>query len=262
MSAYRDPVEALAARQSAIASEVADKTRELEAATHLLEEARAKARLPVLDNIRVASPCSADWAQMTGDDRVRACGSCQKDVYNLSELTRDEAEALLREKHGDLCGRYFQRKDGTILLKDCEIGVSRNRKRRVIAAAGVALLSSAGALFAARGRGHEEPLQAIAGRIIEEPMIEVSVEEPASPPATPERQFRMGQIAISPSTEEAAAEPKLKRRALAAAKRKLAEARTHAEQGERLRGERATAAEVDEGEPSELAPFGEPSPQK
>jgi hypothetical protein len=65
-----------------------------------------RCRLPVLDNIRIASPCAADWNAMTGDERVRHCGACKKDVFNLSALTRDEAELLIREKHGDLCGRY------------------------------------------------------------------------------------------------------------------------------------------------------------
>jgi hypothetical protein len=99
----------------------------------------------VLDNIRVAAPCSASWDAMIGDDRVRACGDCQKNVYNLSDMTRDEAETLIREKEGRLCVRYFQRADGTILLKDCVVGVKRRRRRRVVAA-GVAA-SLAGAAF-------------------------------------------------------------------------------------------------------------------
>jgi hypothetical protein len=260
MSAYRDPVEALAARQVALTSELADKTRELESATQLLEEARAKARLPILDNIRVAAPCPADWAQMTGDDRVRACGSCQKNVYNLSELTRDEAEALIREKNGDLCGRYFQRKDGTIILKDCEIGVSRNRKRRVIAAAGAALLGSAGALFAARARVHEEPPQMIQGGLSAEPMIEVGIEEPkvSVPPELPEQQFMMGAIAMRPSTEEAVAKLKIRRQELAEAKRKVEKARAAlVEHDQRMRGENHEAAETEASEPSPLDPFAQ-----
>jgi hypothetical protein len=30
----------------------------------------------VLENIRVASPCPANWEKMTGDDRVRYCQEC------------------------------------------------------------------------------------------------------------------------------------------------------------------------------------------
>lgn len=31
-----------------------------------------------LDGLRVASPCSASWYRMTGDDRVRFCDQCRK----------------------------------------------------------------------------------------------------------------------------------------------------------------------------------------
>src|SRR4051812_14874094 len=113
---YRNDVDALAARHAALEAEVEAKTKELAAAAHILDEARDRARLPILDNIRVASPCSVEWSAMTGDDRVRACGQCNKDVFNLSSMTRDEAEALIVSRSGNLCVRYFQRKDGTIML--------------------------------------------------------------------------------------------------------------------------------------------------
>lgn len=144
---YRSDVDALAARTESLAAEVRTKTAELDTARALLDEAKAKAKLPVLPNIRVATPCPADWNAMTGDERTRACGSCNKNVYNLSTLTREEAEALILEKEGRLCVRYFQRNDGTILLKDCSIGITQKRKRRVIALGVAALLG--GGVFAA-----------------------------------------------------------------------------------------------------------------
>jgi len=143
---YRDDLTALAARHDALTAEVAHKTRELDQAATLLTDAKARARLPVLDNIRIASPCSADWSKMAGDERSRHCGDCKKNVYNLSDLSREEAEALIVEKEGRLCVRYFQRKDGTILLKDCTIGVSRRRRRRLVAAGAAALLVGGGVL--------------------------------------------------------------------------------------------------------------------
>lgn len=146
MPAYRDDLEALSLRHAALANEVAAKTRELSAAGSLLADAKARARLPVLDNIRVATPCSAEWAKMSGDERVRACGDCKKNVYNLSDMTRDEAQALLIEKEGRLCVRYFQRKDGTILLKDCVIGIKRKRRRRLFAVGAAALLAGGAGL--------------------------------------------------------------------------------------------------------------------
>ncbi len=147
--AYRDDVTALAARHDALAAEVAQKTRELEESRRLLEQAWARTRLPVLDQVQVASPCTADWNQMTGDDRTRHCGACQKNVYNLSGMTRAEAEALLIERNGDLCVRYYQRHDGTILLADCAVGVQRKRDRRRTVARAAAIV--AGGLAVATG---------------------------------------------------------------------------------------------------------------
>lgn len=139
--AYRDDLIALTARHDALAAEVAAKTRELEASQQLLDQARSRAKLPVLDDIRVAAPCSAAWSEMTGDDRTRHCGECHKNVYNLSGMTRDEAEALLIERNGDLCVRYYQRADGTILLADCAVGVRKRIRRRRTTAAAAALIT-------------------------------------------------------------------------------------------------------------------------
>src|SRR5262245_25497420 len=102
---FRDDLTALSARHDALAAEVASKTRELEESRRMLDQAHARARLPVLDNIRVATPCTADWSQMTGDDRTRHCGECSKNVYNLSGMTREEAEALLIASPGSAGAR-------------------------------------------------------------------------------------------------------------------------------------------------------------
>jgi len=60
---------------------------------------------------------------MTGDDRVRFCGECKKHVYNLSAMTQREAETLLRETNAQVCTRFYQRLDGTILTQDCPLGL-------------------------------------------------------------------------------------------------------------------------------------------
>ena len=103
-------------------------------------------KLPiVLDSLRVATPCHAAWDDMRGDERVRFCGRCEKNVYNLSAMPRAEAEALVREKEGRLCVRFFRRQDGTLLTSDCPVGVRRQKLRERLwshlsgAAAGAAL---------------------------------------------------------------------------------------------------------------------------
>src|SRR6185436_5852156 len=76
-----------------------------------------------LDQVRIASPCRADWNAMQGDDRVRFCAECGKNVYNLSALSRPEAEALVTEKEGRMCVRFYQRADGSALTSDCPVGL-------------------------------------------------------------------------------------------------------------------------------------------
>lgn len=82
-----------------------------------------------LDNVRVAKPCPADWNGMFGSDRKRFCGDCKLNVYNLSDMTRAEAENFLLESEGRMCVRFYRRADGTMLTKDCPVGLAALKKR-------------------------------------------------------------------------------------------------------------------------------------
>ncbi len=94
-----------------------------------------------LNNVKVASPCPADWNAMYGDDRKRFCGDCKLNVYNLSGMTRDEAERLVTNAEGRLCVRYYQRADGSIITADCPVGWAKIKQRtRVYATAAFSLL--------------------------------------------------------------------------------------------------------------------------
>jgi hypothetical protein len=95
-------------------------------------------RRKMLDRVSIAAPCPADWDQMPGTDQVRHCSQCNKNVYNLSAMTRREAEALLRETEGKLCARLYRRRDGTILTENCPAGL-RAIGRRVSRVAGAAM---------------------------------------------------------------------------------------------------------------------------
>ncbi len=76
-----------------------------------------------LHHVQVASPCKADWDQMIGDGRTRFCGQCNLNVYNLSGMTSDEAEGLITRTEGNLCVRFYRRRDGSIITQDCPIGL-------------------------------------------------------------------------------------------------------------------------------------------
>ena len=84
---------------------------------------------PKLTELRIAAPCTAEWKWMLGDDRVRFCGQCSLYVYNLTALTKDEAESLIRRAEGRVCVRFYRRRDGTILTRDCPIGVAALRRK-------------------------------------------------------------------------------------------------------------------------------------
>src|SRR5258708_280136 len=82
-----------------------------------------------LDNIRVASPCSANWDEMFGDDHKRFCGDCKLNVYNLPGMPRRQAESLIISSEGRLCVRFFRRADGTVLTKNCPVGWAAVKQR-------------------------------------------------------------------------------------------------------------------------------------
>jgi hypothetical protein len=104
--------------------------------------------MSLLDVIRIAEPCTEAWSSMTGDERARHCGKCDKTVFDLSVLTRAEAEALLAGQGAKMCGRYFQCHDGSIVLADCLVRRRRTRLATVGAIAAAAVLT--GGAIAAR----------------------------------------------------------------------------------------------------------------
>jgi hypothetical protein len=63
-------------------------------------------RTITLAQVRVASPCPQSWESMTGDAKVRFCDRCELRVFNLSEMTRDEAQSVLDDHPDRLCVCY------------------------------------------------------------------------------------------------------------------------------------------------------------
>jgi hypothetical protein len=106
-----------------------------------------------LDLVQVASPCHVPWDDMSGDERRRFCKQCNLHVYNLSDMPRDEAERFVNAAEGRTCIRLFRRDDGTVLTRDCPVGLRAVRQRlvRAVAAlAGLLLALVSGTLFAGR----------------------------------------------------------------------------------------------------------------
>jgi carboxypeptidase family protein len=105
----------------------------------------------VVDRLRIASPCPTSWEKMTGDDRVRFCDLCNLHVYNIARMTHKEASALIANSEGRVCARLYRRTDGTIITKDCPVGL-RALRRRVAKAAGAVFATLMGFLGVVAGQ--------------------------------------------------------------------------------------------------------------
>lgn len=152
--------------------------------------------LPVLplESIRIASPCTVPWSAMEGDDRQRHCGQCDRAVYDLSSLSRDDAEALVgaRSASGErLCVTFFVRQDGTVLTADCPVGLAAVRRRLAWIAAGVgALLALVAGVVGLRRAADDGSYGARRGWFAPQPMGrmvmgEMLVATPPPPPTSP-----------------------------------------------------------------------------
>ena len=73
----------------------------------------------VLDAIAIPVPCPVLWDDMHGDHRTRFCDQCSQNVYDISELTRAEALALVTDGEAKPCLRIFRRPDGRVITADC-----------------------------------------------------------------------------------------------------------------------------------------------
>jgi len=181
----------------------------------------------ILDQVRVASPCSARWEDMMGDDRARFCRHCQKHVFNLSAMTQAQAATLIREMQGKFCGRLHRRRDGTMLTADCPTGqrLRRSRVARWCGAAFATLMMFLGSRTLLRSAETQPEKPARKGTSsgstnrTEVPMLmgEIAVEPPlmgdicistnvAPPPTNPPA--IMGRISIAPATNSPASADK------------------------------------------------------
>jgi|ERR1700722_1649828 len=111
----------------------------------------------MLPEIKIASPCPASWEQMAGDNQVRRCAQCNLDVYNFSEMTSGEIEQLIKASEGQrLCGRLYQRADGTLITRDCPVGL-RTKIHRVSLRLTTALAAAMSLVFTAQACSQQTP---------------------------------------------------------------------------------------------------------
>ena len=100
---------------------------------------------------KVSSPCPVSWESMDGGHKVRYCGQCRLNVYNLTVMSREEVAALIRKTGGQFCGRLYVRADRRATLRNCPRGRNRQWLRRGMMAAAVLVLAGFGWLLKSAG---------------------------------------------------------------------------------------------------------------
>ncbi len=143
-------------------------------------EAAKPAVLINIRNIRVASPCPADWNTMAGDERMRHCSECNLNVYNLSAMTEREVQRLVANSQGRVCGRFYRRADGTMLTQDCPRGLRAVARRvsRTVAAVLTAVMSVSVAFAGTKPKSQQGP-QTPSQTEYKEPGIALTVTDPS-----------------------------------------------------------------------------------
>lgn len=66
---------------------------------------------------------------MRGNEQVRFCDLCSLNVYNISEMTEMEVQSLILSSEGRICGKIYKRADGTVITRDCPVGLRAYYKK-------------------------------------------------------------------------------------------------------------------------------------
>ena len=81
---------------------------------------------PKSSHWKIATPCTANWDQMPGDDRRRFCEGCGKHVYNVSSMTPKDRGEFAKPIHQHECITYIHRANGTLV--DLSLWASLRRR--------------------------------------------------------------------------------------------------------------------------------------
>ena len=70
--------------------------------------------------IKIDTPCNQDWKTMDGDAKSRFCSACQKSVHNLSAMSKQQAQSVLKTVK-DPCVRYEKDANNQIIFRSTKI---------------------------------------------------------------------------------------------------------------------------------------------
>lgn len=95
--------------------------------------------------VQVKSPCQEPWEDMHGGKTRRHCDRCERDVHNLSAMTRREADAVFaRRAAGErVCVRYTVDADGQVEFRKEPLIPAHLLRRGRQVAMGASLMASA-----------------------------------------------------------------------------------------------------------------------
>jgi len=135
---------------------------------------------------------------MIGSEQMRFCGQCNLNVYNLSGMTRAEAESIIARNEGRLCVRFYRRADGSIITRDCPVGLRAIHERvsywtKAIGAAALTFLATVGFYRLADMRPFE-PRMTMGS--IRSPVDQVELIQGGMAPPQPTERFEMGEIVL------------------------------------------------------------------
>jgi hypothetical protein len=100
---------------------------------------------PKLSKPYIPINCSQSWDSMQGDEKVRFCGKCSKNVFNLTKMSYDEQIAIFPKGASASmpCVRAYVRADHTIVFDRCPVAFRPMRDKLKWLCASVMMVVSA-----------------------------------------------------------------------------------------------------------------------
>lgn len=105
------------------------------------EPGEVKPACPI-DKFQPTSPCPVSWEDMSGSSRVKFCDRCSQHVYDVRNLSLEQAQELVVKMEGSSKISFYRRADGKFQIKDCPVGAEEKKQRRVKIAMAVTLVGA------------------------------------------------------------------------------------------------------------------------
>lgn len=85
----------------------------------ILDEELREDAAGLVESLTIPTPCKARWEDMRGDDTVRRCARCDREVHDLTRMTKDEIALLFSSAAKTPGARMRRRPDGRVVGGEC-----------------------------------------------------------------------------------------------------------------------------------------------